>query len=373
MTKGRKKVFILITVAVIILAVSGLVYYRIRQNLANASSQRVVTVTVNIKNPDSGKITSKLIFTGDVLPVQQANIYSRVNGNIEKIYSDIGDYVQKGKLLSRIDNSIYYQNLKQAEAQLLQTKATLENNKVNLERTKTLLDKGLSAQGDYDNAETLYRVSLAQVEALQAALNNAKIQYDYCDIRAPFSGYITKRLLDAGSYVSSNSQLASNVLFVLSDIGYLKVMINVVERDLPKLSGVTEAKIKVDSYPEENFAGSIKRMSQSIDLNSRTMPVEIDIKNRNNLLKPGMFANIELLLGEHDNATLVPIQCVLKDDKGNYIYTVSQDSLAKKIYISTGFQEDNKVEILSGVTTTDKIVFVGQELIREGMKVKIAK
>ena len=252
-------------------------------------------------------------------------------------------------------------------------KIFVKNNKINLIRVRELYEKGLAPKGDLDNAETTLRVSEAQVESSLANLRNSQIQLEYCNIRAPFSGYITKRLLDVGSLVSSGNQSTSNIIFILSDLRNLKVMVNILDKDINAINEVEEAIITTDTYKDEFFSGKIKRTSQALDLSTRTMPVEIDIENKNNKLKPGMFANIDLILSKHENALLIPLQSILKDDKGNFVYTISQDSLSVKRYITKGYEEDNKAEILDGISSTDKIVTVGQELIREGTKVKISK
>jgi membrane fusion protein, multidrug efflux system len=371
MGKKRKKVIIALIVVFLIIAV--FVFLRIKENLSASSKQNISAQTVTLNSPVKGTITNKLSFTGDILAIQQANIYSRVTGNILKIYADIGDFVQTGKLLAQIDNATYIQTLKQNEGLLNQAKATLENNKVNLERTQLLFEKGLVPESELDNAKMSLKVSEAQVESVTANLNNASIQVGYCNILAPFSGYITKRLLDMGSYVSSTPQSNSNVIFVLSDVRKLKVLISVLDKDIQLLDKVERADIKTDSYPDKVFSGEIKRVSQSLDLNTRTMAVEVDIDNHNNLLKPGMFANIEFILDVHNDALLVPIQSVLKDDKGDYVYMMSADSTAQKKYIGKGLEQNNQAEILNGIGENDRIVVSGQELLKEGMKLRIAK
>jgi RND family efflux transporter MFP subunit len=290
-----------------------------------------------------------------------------------KNYVDIGDYVTTGKLLSQIDNSTYIQTLKQSQGLLNQAKAGLENNKLNLERTKQLVEKGLSSQSDLDNAQMSVKVSEAQVETAEANVRNADLQVSYCNIRAPFSGYITKRLLDVGSYVSSTPQSNSNVIFILADTKVLKIMINVLEKDLPLLDKVEKVTMKTDSYPEDVFTGKIKRVSESLDLNTRTMVVEVDIDNKNNLLKPGMFANVDFILDVHNDVLILPVQTILKDDKGTFVYMMSPDSLAQKLYIEKGIEQNNQSEVISGLDDNSKIVVSGQELLKDGMRLRIAK
>ena len=366
----KKKKYLILLVIVFILAAAALVYYRINENLKSSRRPAPAPQSVKVKQPERGDIASKITMSGDILPIQQTNIYSRVTGNIQKIYADIGDYVRQGKLLASIDKSTLLQSVRQMEGLLNQAKATLENNKVNLVRTQTLFDKGLAAQGELDNALTLVKVSEAQVASAQANYNNASLQVSYCNVTAPFSGYITKRFLDQGALVSQGT---SNSIFILSDISKLKILVNVLEKDIPQLENVKEVNVTIDAYPGEIFNAQFRKMSQAVDLNTRTMPVQVDIENKEGILKPGMFAKVELLLDKHFNALSVPEQCVLKDEKGKFVYSINPDTTAVKKYVQTGINSDNKMEIISGIDDNDMVVFVGQELIQENSKVKISK
>ena len=370
--KSRKLVFILIGVVVLI-GLSALVYSRIKSNLDAAGKNMTPIPTVELTNIRHLAVTNKLNYTGDVTANEQANIYSRVSGNIEKIYVDIGDFVPQGKLLASIDRAVLMQTLRQTDGLLKQAKATLENNRVNYERNKELFEKGLIPKSDLDNARTTMTVSEAGVESAVANFRNAETQLGFCSIRAPFSGYITKRLLDRGSYVSVGGQAASSTIFTISSIEKVKVMVNVLEKDLPLLDRVTEAKVSIGTYPGEVFHAEIKKISQLIDLASRTMPVEIDIDNRDHRLKPGMFANIELVLERVEDAPVVPVQCLQTDEKGKFIYTVGSDSTAQKKYVETGIQQDSDIEITKGLNNDDRVVISGQTLLKPNGKVRIAK
>ncbi|MCX6164035.1 MAG: efflux RND transporter periplasmic adaptor subunit [Ignavibacteriae bacterium] len=367
---SKKKKWVIIISFVLILILAAFVYYRVSENIKTSQKQNRPSQTVEIIKPERGDITSELSFSGDILAVQQTNIYSRVTGNIQRIYVDIGDYVTTGKLLALIDQSTFVQTVKQSEGLLNQAIASLENNKVNYQRLLILYEKGLTSKGDLDNAETLVKVTEAQVQTAEANYNNARLQLGYCSITAPFSGYITKRFLDQGSLVSSGT---SNSIFILSNISKLKIMVSVLEKDIPLLENVKDVTVKTDAYPNEVFTAKFRKMSQSVDLSTRTMPVEVNLDNSDNMLKPGMFARLELILDKHNNVLIVPLQCVRKDDGGSFIYTVSEDNTAIKKYVQAGLQSNNKIEIESGLIDNDKVVSVGQELIKENSKVKISQ
>ena len=158
-----------------------------------------------------------------------------------------------------------------------------------------MLDQNLISKQDYDNAKTAFDISVAQKEAANANFTNAVTQLGYCKITAPFSGNITKRFFDAGAYVTASSSSPGSNLFMLMDIDNLKSMVNIPEKDVPLLNKVIDVDVVADALPGKVFKAKLKKISESVDLATRTMAVEIDIDNSARLLKPGMFATISLI------------------------------------------------------------------------------
>ena len=368
----KKKISYIITAVVILLLIIAAIL-RIKNNESASSKRPAVTPVVKLGKAYYGNIARAESLTGDIMPMQQANIYSKVSGNIEKIYVDMGDRVSKGQMLALIDTTIYSQNAKQAHASFLQASANLENAMLNYTRNKSLYKQNLIAQQDLDNSKTAYDVAHAQEEAADANYSNALTQLSYCKVTAPFSGYITKRFLDPGAYVTSSTTSASSTLFTLMDVDNLKAMINLPEKDVPLIPQVTDVQVIADALPGKIFKAKLKKISEAVDLSTRTMAIEVDIDNTEKLLKPGMFATINIILGKKSNVLLLPNYVVLNDESGNYVFVFNHDSTVTQTYVQVGIQQNNLDEILSGVDTTNKIVFVGQTLIKNGSKVKIAK
>jgi membrane fusion protein (multidrug efflux system) len=330
---------------------------------------RPVVVVGSLKK---GEVERSETLTGDIMPMQQASIFAKVSGNLEKNFVDIGYHVTTNQILALIDTTIYVQNAKQANANYLQAEANCKNSKLNYERNKKLLEQKLIAQQDFDNAKAQYDVALAQQEAARAAEDNALTQLGYCRIISPFPGTITKRYFDPGSYVSTaNPQ--SSTLFILMNLDRLKITINVPERSVPFLSSVQNVIVTADALPDKQFNAKISKISDAIDLATRTMAVEIEIDNPEHLLKPGMFATVQMVMEKRPNTNIISNEVVQTDDKGDYVFLVNSDSTVTKRYIKLGIKMDVKYEVLSGISETDKIVIVGQDLIKDKMKVKIAK
>jgi membrane fusion protein, multidrug efflux system len=367
MSYKKKSIYLFIILAVIVAFVA--------LKIASSSTEkRGIPQPLVVKgNASRGTIVNSLSFTGDIMPVQQATIYSKVNGNLEKIFVDIGSYVSQNQTLALIDTTIYAQNLKLANANYLQADVTFQNNKINYERNKKLFEQNLIARQDLENSKTAMDASMAQKEAAYANYSNAVTQLSYCKVTAPFSGIITKRFFDQGAYLNSSGSSSNSSLFVLMNVSQLKSYLNVPEKNVPLLNKVTGIQVTADALPNTIFNAVIKKISEAVDLTTRTMQIEIDIENSGKILKPGMFANINLILDKKENTLILPNQVVQDDDKGNFVYLINPDSTVTKKYVKLGIKQDTRFEVLSGITENDPVVFVGQNLVRDKMKVKIAK
>jgi membrane fusion protein (multidrug efflux system) len=371
MKPNKKRTYLILIVVSIIIIIA--VVLKVKNYMDQSSRRPQITPNVVLANPAKKAISNFISLTGDVNADQQANIYSRVSGNIEKVFVDIGQYVQRGQILAIIDSTLYAQNARQAQGLYAQAEANYQNAKMNYERNDKLFGQNLIAKQEVDNSKTAYEVAKAQKEAQLASYKNALTQLTYCRITAPFAGYITKRFLDAGAYVTASTTSASSTLFVLMDIGKVKILANLPERNISILGNVKEADVKVDAFKDRFFKGFIARTSEAVDPSTGTMQLEIDVNNSDRILKPGMFATVTFLLEKKEDALTLPLNVVLNDDKGNFVYKFNPDSTVSKVSVKTGLKEVSIVEILEGIGINDKIVVVGQTMIKDKMKVKVAR
>jgi membrane fusion protein (multidrug efflux system) len=315
---------------------------------------------VRIAQASHEDVLYKLEYNGDVLPVLQANVFSRVSGMLEAVYTDMGRTVQRGQLIALIDTAQAHQSELQAEAVYYNAKATEA-------RTRDLVKKNLASQQDLDNAVAALRTAEANYEA-------ARINLSYTHVRAPFHGYVTKRYLDPGAVVSTNPvATGSNTTIVtIMNIDTVKIDVNVLDIDIPKLSQVTRAVVTLDALPGRQFDAKVSRAAQAINTTTRTMPVEILIPNRDEAIKPGAFAHVTLILGEHPNALTVPTQAILHDKEGDYVL-LAQDSIAKRCSVITGVTQSGSTEILSGLDGSEPIIVMGQNFAKPNGKIIIVR
>jgi RND family efflux transporter MFP subunit len=342
-----------IVIVLILIILVGTVAARLLRSNNPKDTRRQTSPNVLVETPQIESVQQTLNFTGDVLPVSQVGIFAKVGGSLENVLVQVGDWVHSGQLLAQIDTTELYQAV-------IQSAATFQNARVTLERDSGLAAKNLISKQEFDNA-------LATMQVARATFESAKLRLGYASIQAPFSGIITKRNLDPGALVNANNA----VLFTLMDFDTVKVMVEVLEKDVPKVKKGVEAKIAVDAYPGETFSGVLKRLAESVDLDTRTMVVEVDALNRDHRLKPGMFATVTIILDTHPEALTIPSTTILKDEGGYYVWSISH-GVSTKRRIEVGTEQKNRTEVTSGIALSDSIATVGIQLLREGGKVNVS-
>ena len=338
-----------------LLAILAIVAYRIVSGRDSVDTRKQPAPLVKVEKPKRVDIAYKLQFSGDMVAIRQATIFSKVSGNLERVYVDMGTKVRGSQLLALIDTTELRQQYQQA-------RATYENARMTYARTKDLSEQNLVAKQEIDNAEAAMTVAKANYDLAATKLS-------YAHITAPFDGYITRRFLDPGALVNPGSSGNTN-LFTIMDLDQMKVIVNVLEKDIPQIAIGKKAVVTVDAFPGKQFFGSIARYSEAVDLSTRTMAVEIDIDNRDHTLKPGMFATVNLLVDEHKDALTLPTMAILKDDNGYFVFTAVNDT-ARKIPVAVGVEQEARTEILQGLNGSEDVITTGQQFVKPSGPISI--
>jgi membrane fusion protein (multidrug efflux system) len=337
---------------VLLLVLLGTAITKIRSKEQGQNQRRSNSPVVKVSQATVQEVIEDISFTGDVLPFRQVNVTSRVGGVVEKVLVQMGDRVSGGQLLAQIDTTELAQQWLQAAASSNQTRS-------NYNRSRDLLAKSLISQEEFDNAESASRIADATREA-------ARLRLEFASIRAPFSGVITRRYLDAGAVVT----VGSSQLFTVMDFDVVKIVVEVLEKDVARITTGMEASLKVDAYPDQIFTGRVVRSSESLSPQTRTMAIEIDVPNRDHRLKPGMFASVSITLARHPEAMVIPSKALQKDGTGYFVWKVSEGVAAKQ-RVEVGKIMEESTEIISGLAPTDSFVSEGMQLIRTETKVEV--
>lgn len=372
--------------AVLLLALAGLVTFKLTSSGAKGDQRKNRVITVGTVAPVRQDLDVRLEYTADISPNQVVNLFSRVDGYIARMYVDKGDFVKTGQLLVEIDHTDYVHavnrakaNLAAARAEVLRQEAGLRNARLTLDRMKALIKDQFVSQQDLDTAQVNYdsaaaqlESSRAQVKQMEVALQQAETNLAYSYIRAPFAGYVAERNLDPGAYVTGSTASTSTMsrgILSLHDIETVRTLIEVVEKDIPLVRIGQSAEIRADAYPDRIFNGQVTRTVQAVNRNTRTMTVEVDLPNKDHLLKGGMFARVAILVGVHPKAIQIPIDAVTRLEDNQYVYVV-RDSIARQVPVELGGRSGNRVEILKGLAGDEQVIVSGKDLVSDGTVVE---
>lgn len=370
---------------IIFFAVTALVVFRLNTG-AKTDPRNTRLTTVGTIAPLKEDLDIRLTYTADISPNQVVNLFSRVDGYIAKLYVDKGDFVKAGQLLMEIDHTDYLHAVNQAKANLAagnakvaQQHAGLRNARLTLDRMQALIKEQFVSQQDLDNAQVNFDAAVAALESLQAqvkqmevALAQAETNLAYSYIRAPFAGYIAERNLDTGAYVTaaaSSTSTMSRSMLSLHDIERIRVLIEVVEKDIPLIQIGQKAELRAEAYPDRVFEGRVTRIVQALNRETRTMSVEIDLPNKDRRLKGGMFARVEVVVGTHRQAVQIPIDAVSRLEDAQYVFVV-RDGKAQRVNVEMGARNGNRVEITKGLTGSEAVIVSGKDLVHDGTPVQ---
>jgi RND family efflux transporter MFP subunit len=301
--------------------------------------------------PSRDTVTYALQSTGDVVAMQAASVVAKVGGSLARVSANIGDQVQAGQSLALIDTTELAIAARQAGATYAAARATYE-------RASQLLAESLASRQDFDNAEAAMKVAEANSEAAQTRLA-------YANIIAPFAGTVTARQFDPGAVVN-----AGTVLFTLADFDSVKVVINVLERDVPLVTVGSKATVVADALPQDTLVGRVGRTSDAVDPATRTMRAEVFVANPKHRLKPGMYATASLLLFQHPNAVTVPTAAVLRVAGDTFVFVVKGDT-ARRVAVCTGIEQGARCEIVSGLAGDESLITTGQQYVKDASPVTV--
>lgn len=384
MNRVRQHPFVTLGI-ILVIAVAVLVTVRLTTG-AKTDQRKARLITVGTVSPVKADLDIHLNFTADVTPNQVVSLFSRVDGYIAKLHVDKGDFVKRGQLLIEIDHTDYQHavgqakaNLAAAHAKVAQQQAALRHAALTLDRMKALIKDQFVSQQDLDNAQVTFDAAVAVLESLQAqvtqmevALAQAETNLAYSYIRAPFAGYVAERNLDTGAYVTgatASTSTMSRGMLSLHDIDTVRVLIEVVEKDIPLIRIGQKAELRAEAYPDQVFEGTVTRIVQALNRATRTMTVEIDLLNKDRRLKGGMFARVEVMVGTHRNAVQIPIDAVSRLEETQYVFVV-REGKAQRVTVEIGARNENRVEIVNGLSGDEAVIVSGKDLVHDGTPVQ---
>jgi RND family efflux transporter MFP subunit len=337
-------------------------------------------LTVELAPVVHAEVNRELAVVGNLVGDQTVSVVPKTAGRLQEITVKLGDRVTRGQRIAKIEDQEILEQVKQAEAAFEVAKATIRQReadldlaKTNVERSRSLFQRQLLPQQTLDDSEAKYQsaqasldLARAQNNQSQARLDELRINLQNTIITSPVNGFVARRTADPGAFVSANAPIVDVV-----DIVHVRLVANIVEKDLKQIGVGDSARVEVDAYPGESFMGRIARLSPVLDPATRTAPIEIEIPNDQYRLKPGMYARVGIITESHPNALVVPTNALVDAGGTRGVY-LSVNNVAAFHPVKIGIEGNERTEILDGLADGDRVVTTGAAGLRNGDPIVLA-
>lgn len=326
---------------------------------ANAAEQvegqeeQVVAIPVEAQSVHQGDISSHYATTAVLEAKEEAFVVARASGIIDGIYVEEGDYVEKGQILATLDAQRYELNLHRARAELVGLEQELA-------KIKQVHQQNVVSDDVIDKLT-------AQYTAAKASLAIAELDLEEATITAPISGYIAERNAKVGNLTESFQR---ERMFHIVQQKELLGIVHLPERELTNIRTDQVASLSIAAIGNQSVNAYVERISPVIDSATGTFKVTLRVPNPDNILLAGMFAEVALEYATHQNATLLPRRALLSIDNTDSVFVIT-DGVAQKVSVTTGFQDAQHVEILSGLSGSEMVVTAGHHNLKDQSPVEI--
>ncbi|MEZ5399571.1 MAG: efflux RND transporter periplasmic adaptor subunit [Bryobacteraceae bacterium] len=345
-------------------------------------------------------LSRDVVLPGEFRAYQEADLHAKIAGFLKEINVDVGSRVQPGQTIAILEIPELEAEIAQSaadrnrvEADLLRAKAQLERAESQLELTRTVTSRlqgveknepGLIARQEIDEAAAREKNAAADVAAARAAITAVEHQIEaakaserktramagYSTITAPFAGIVTKRYADPGALIQAGtaSHTQTTPLVHLAELSRLRFVAIVPEAIVPMIRTGMTAEIHADSS-NRTLTGRVARLTGNVQLETRTMEVEIDVPNPRQDLLPGMFAEAKFTVSKSERVPVVPVQAVSVSGGNRWVYVVNGSNVLEQRAIRTGMESAAALEVLDGLAPDDRIVVGDRGLLKAGLRV----
>jgi membrane fusion protein (multidrug efflux system) len=315
---------------------------------------------VKTTHPSSGPISRFVTLPGEIKPYQQVTLCAKVAGYLKTINVEMGDQVQEGALLAEIEIPELLADRARYKAEV--EVANLDHKRLSDSQSKApdlVLPQAVDA-------------ARARLEIAKASLERAETLLNYAKIIAPFSGIVTRRLVDPGAFIpaaTSSGGAQNAALITLTDFNRVRVQVAIPELEAPLVGVDKPVRFTIDALPGKSFEGKVTRFTYALDEATKTMLAEIELPNPTHELRPGMYATVKIGLEHKENSLLLPSDAIVTEKAGVFAFALVENK-ANKTRVQTGFNDGLHVEILSGLAPDQMVILVGKQQLNDGQTVK---
>jgi RND family efflux transporter MFP subunit len=365
--------FLLAGLGVLLVILAGITIssrFRASKELESDTLENLVP-TVSVIQPKRTPAQIQLELPGNITAFEEAPIYARVSGYLKHWLTDIGTHVETGQPLAEIETPELDQELNQANAALAQANANLEIARISAERWQKLRTSDSVSQQDTDVRVATWHAQEANVKAAEANVKRLEELTNFKLLAAPFPGIITARTMDAGTLITAGS---SREIFRLARIDPLRVYVSLPQAYSQMVKTNDVATLTFSELPGQSFTGKVDRTAGAIDPISRTLLTEILVSNQDGKLFPGAHAMVQVNLATGVNPVVVPVNTLLfRNEQGVQVGLVDSNGIVRLADVTVGRDYGTTVEIVHGLSETDRVILNPSDSLEPGLKVRIAK
>jgi len=310
-------------------------------------------IPVEVTTVALGNISNYILLSSNLETEVMADVYARIQGIVQEIKKEEGQYVKKNEVMLTLEAREYELAAQKAEIDYLQQES-------NYKRLAKMHEENLLSNEEVERAKFTF-------DASEVQKNEALLNLDYMKIRSPISGRVGERLAKIGTRIQPTDKLFSVV-----DNSQVIAVVYVPEKNLNQLKIGQKALIYSDHMQGNAFDAWIKRISPVVDPASGTFKVTVGVRNSGNKLRPGMFVNAHIILDTHEDVVLVPKTAIVYENEYMNVFIV-RDSLAHKIRLKPGYEDNTKIESLEEIEAGDQIVVIGQAGMKDQSKVNVVR
>lgn len=397
MVMNRKH--IVISASIVALIVTGFLRFSTRKARASQSAENPA-MTVAVALVERQPLANSLTLSGEFRPFQEVDVHAKVAGFIRRIYVDVGDKVKEGQVLAILEVPELNAQVAGAAADIRRSQDAIQRAQSEVERAQSVhtashaaysrlkqaseARSGLIAEQELDDAFAKDKESEAQVSSSRAALAEAKSQLSiaqadrarltaleaYSHITAPFAGVVTKRYADVGSLIQAGTASNTQTMPVvqLAEWSKLRLVLPVPESAVPELQLGSTVKVVVPAL-KRAFDGRVARFADALDQQTRTMETEVDVRNVDNTLVQGMYAEVALTLAHKEAALTVPVQAVSRNGAAATVMVVRPDNSLDEREVTIGMEGTERLEIASGLKEGERVLVGNRSGFRPGDRV----
>ncbi len=314
------------------------------------------------------RVVEQIQATGELLAVDEANVAAEVSGRITALRVDEGAPVHTGDVVLEIDRERRELELANERANVAGARSEIAQQNRELDRIRSLHESQAASQAQLDAARTRLGTAQAKLAAAEAQLGLAELALRDASVTAPFDGLVARRFVSVGDHVSE-----AEPLFDLVALDPIEVEFHLPERDSGRVAIGDEVAVRVAPFPDQVFRASVHVVSPRIDPTTRTLRVKARVENASQMLRPGLFARVELGVAVRDEVPMIPEQAVLQRSDGSVAFVVREGNRAERRNVRLGVIREGLAEVVSGIEVGDHVIVRGGSRLVDGSVVDVRR